>query len=477
VRSAKEVNYGLRTISKENYMPTISQFEPFRKRMATADLPSLFIETFAYYYEQLVAGQTGLISEAEIEPVTDLPDMEELPESLAAVGEAALAKTAVIKLNGGLGTSMGLEQAKSLLPVKQGLSFLDIIARQVQQDGVPLLLMNSFNTQAESLEALVAYGDLSRGLPLSFLQHKAPKVVQSDLTPAEWPDDPELEWCPPGHGDIYTALVTSGTLNALLNAGYEYAFVSNADNLGAVIDRRILGFFAEREAPFLMEVADRTRMDRKGGHLAQRPDGQLILRESAQCPAADEMAFQDIKRHRYFNTNNLWFNLPALQKLLAGQDNQLHLPMIRNEKTVDPRDPDSTPVYQLETAMGSAIGVIAGSQALRVPRSRFAPVKTTEDLLAVRSDLYLLTDDYRVVPNPERTLGEIDVQLDDEHYKFVGQLDSHFPYGAPSLLRCTELALTGSFVFGLDVVCRGVVRLVNEEGTAVVIPDGTVLTE
>jgi UTP--glucose-1-phosphate uridylyltransferase len=444
--------------------------------METADLPPLFIKTFAHYYEQLVAGQTGLIPEAEIEPVTDLPAMEALPERLAAVGEVALAKTAVIKLNGGLGTSMGLEQAKALLPVKQGLSFLDIIACQVQQDGVPLLLMNSFNTQAESLDALGGYDDLARGLPLSFLQHKAPKVVQSNLTPAEWPNDPELEWCPPGHGDIYTALVTSGTLDALLSAGYEYAFVSNSDNLGAVIDRRILGFFAESSAPFLMEVADRTRMDRKGGHLAQRPDGQLILRESAQCPAADKDAFQNIERHKYFNTNNLWFNLPVLKALLAGQNNQLYLPMIRNEKTVDPRDPDSPPVYQLETAMGSAIGVFAGSQALHVPRSRFAPVKTTEDLLAVRSDLYLLTDDYRVVPNPERKLGTVDIRLDDEHYKFVGQLDAHFPHGAPSLLHCKELALTGSFVFGLDVVCHGVVKLVNKEETAVVIPDKTVLS-
>ena len=456
-------------------MTTPSQFEPFRTRMEEANLPALFIDTFAHYYEQLVAGETGLIPESEIEPVTDLPDMEKLPDRLVKVGEAALAKTAVIKLNGGLGTSMGLEQAKALLPVKKGLSFLDIIARQVLQDDVPLLLMNSFNTEAESLAALAGYGDLSRGLPLSFLQHKAPKVVQSDLTSATWPDDPELEWCPPGHGDIYTALVTSDTLKALLAAGFEYAFVSNADNLGAVIDRRILGFFAESEAPFLMEVADRTRMDRKGGHLAQRRDGQLILRESAQCPAEDETAFQDITRYRYFNTNNLWFNLPALQKLLAEQNNQLHLPMIRNEKTVDPRDPDSTPVYQLETAMGSAIGVFTGSQALRVPRTRFAPVKTTEDLLGVRSDLYLLTDNFHVVPNPARTLEAIDIRLDDAHYKFVGQLDDHFPHGVPSLLECERLSLTGSFVFGLDVVCRGVVELVNDGETAVVIADGTVL--
>jgi UTP--glucose-1-phosphate uridylyltransferase len=456
--------------------PISNQFQPFQQRMEAEGLPALFIDTFAYYYQQLVAGQTGLIPEAEIEPVADLPDMETLPERLIEVGEAALVKTAVIKLNGGLGTSMGLEQAKALLPVKQGLTFLDIIARQVQQDGVPLLLMNSFNTEADSLNALAPYDDLSRGLPLSFLQHKAPKVIQADFSPARWPAEPELEWCPPGHGDIYTALVTSGTLDALLAAGYEYAFVSNADNLGAVVDRRILGYFVEQNTPFLMEVADRTRMDRKGGHLAQQLDGQLILRESAQCPATDEAAFQDIGRHKYFNTNNLWFHLPTLQALLVSQENQLHLPMIRNEKTVDPRDPDSPPVYQLETAMGSAIGVFSGSQALRVPRSRFAPVKTTEDLLAVRSDLYLLTADYRIVPNPARTLDAFDVRLDEAYYKFVGQLDTHFPQGAPSLLHCTELVVTGPFVFGANVVCRGAVELVNEKETAVVIPDGTELT-
>src|SRR5438105_1204399 len=83
----------------------------------------------------------------------------------------------------------------------------------------------------------------------------------------------ELEWCPPGHGDIYTALVTSGMLDALLDAGYEHAFVSNSDNLGAVLDPRILAWFAAERIPFLMEVADRTEADRKGGHIAQRPGG------------------------------------------------------------------------------------------------------------------------------------------------------------------------------------------------------------
>ena len=349
----------------------IPQFIPFFERMETAGLPSIFIDTFYHYYEQLAAGQTGLIPETDIEPVTSLPDLETFPTRLREVGEVALAKTAVIKLNGGLGTSMGLAQAKSLLKVKVELSFLDIIARQAMGSGVHLMLMNSFVTEEDSLACLAAYPELSNDLPLSFVQHKEPKITQADLSPAVWPANPQLEWCPPGHGDIYTALLTSGALDSLLAAGYEYAFISNADNLGAIVDRTLLGYFVENQYPFMMEVADRTEMDKKGGHLARLDDGRLILRESAQCPPEDEAAFQDIDRYKYFNTNNLWFNLPALQQTLVERDYKMGLPIICNAKRVDPRDGRSTPVYQLETAMGSAISVFSGAQAIRVPRTRF----------------------------------------------------------------------------------------------------------
>ncbi len=172
--------------------------------------------------------------------------------------------------------------------------------------------------------------------------------------------------------------------------GYRYAFTSNVDNLGATIEPAILGYFVAQGLPFMMEVADRTEADQKGGHLARRAaTGRLLLRETAQCPPSDTEAFQDITRHRYFNTNNLWINLDALADLLARSEDGVALPLIRNSKTVDPRDPDSPPVYQLETAMGAAIELFDGAGAIRVPRSRFAPVKTTDDLLGVRSDAYL----------------------------------------------------------------------------------------
>ena len=258
------------------------KFAPFAARMEAEGLPQIVIKTFEYYYNQLVDGQTGLIPEDDISPVESLPDIETLPPGLAQTGQAALSKAILLKLNGGLGTSMGLEKSKSLLVIKDGLSFLDIISRQALSAGIPLVLMNSFNTQKDSLAVLNRYPDLQHDIPLDFLQHKVPKVVQADLRPATWPQDPELEWCPPGHGDIYVALITSGMLDALVEAGYEYGFVSNADNLGAVLDTRLVGYFVEQQLPFMMEVADRTEADRKGGHLAQRSNGQLLLREIAQ---------------------------------------------------------------------------------------------------------------------------------------------------------------------------------------------------
>ncbi len=452
-------------------------FVPFAEKMRAEHLPEIVIRTFRRYYEQLAAGDTGLIPEADIRPVASLPDLEGLPAGLAEIGRAALARTVVMKLNGGLGTGMGLEKAKSLLVVKDGLTFLDIIARQALNAGVPLVLMNSFATRDDSLAALTCYPELHGPIPPDFVQHKVPKVLAADLAPASWPQEPDLEWCPPGHGDIYTALLTSGLLETLLTYGYTYAFVANADNLGAQLDPLILGYFASRQLPFLMEVADRTAVDRKGGHLAQRHEGgRFILRESAQCPVEDADAFQDITRHRYFNTNNLWLNLPALQRLLDERDGVLGLPLIRNSKTLDPRDPASPKVYQLETAMGAAIGLFEAAGALRVQRTRFAPVKTCDDLLAVRSDAYVLTPGWQVVVNPARTpSGPPIINLDPRYYKLIDDLEARFPFGPPSLVDCARLTVCGDVRFGRDVVCRRVAEVINETGEQAAIPDGQIV--
>jgi UTP--glucose-1-phosphate uridylyltransferase len=430
------------------------------EKMRSDGVADAAIRAFEHYYRQLEAGETGLVPEDSIEPATDLPGLDDLPSDAREEREA-LQKAIVLRLNGGLGTSMGLTGAKSLLEAKDGNSFLDIISRQVlalraEHDArLPLVLMDSFSTRDDSLAALRDYEDLDVGLPLDFLQNKEPKLRVDDLTPVEWPDDPSLEWCPPGHGDLYTALVTSGMLEELLEQGFEYAFLANSDNLGAVLDPRILAWLRAEQIPFLMEVTDRTEADRKGGHLAKRrEDGRLVLRETAQTPEEDLEALQDITRHRYVNTNNLWIDLRALDAAMRERDGVLGLPMIRNEKTVDPSDKSSPAVYQIETAMGAAIEVFEGARALRVPRTRFAPVKTTDDLLALRSDAYELTDDARVVLAGERKSAPY-VALDPEYYKLLKDFEERFPAGPPSLVECNRFEVEGDVHFGAGVVARG----------------------
>jgi UTP--glucose-1-phosphate uridylyltransferase len=449
------------------------------EKMRSEGVADAAIETFRTYYERLREGEAGTLPEADLEPIEDPPDAEQLPADEDGAREA-LERAVVLKLNGGLGTSMGLDGPKSLLEVKEGLTFLDVIVRQVlglrERSGarLPLVLMNSFATSKTTLAALEAHADIGSDVPIEFLQNKVPKLRADDLQPVSWPDNPELEWAPPGHGDLYTAMIASGMLETLLGAGYRYAFVSNSDNLGAVLEPRILAWFAREEIPFLMEVADRTEADKKGGHLARR-DGQLVLRESAQTPKEDIDAFQDVSRHRYFNTNTLWVNLQALADTLQSRGGILALPMIANDKTVDPSDKSSTEVIQVETAMGAAIGIFDGAQAVRVPRRRFAPVKTTNDLLGVRSDAYVLTEEAHVELAPERDSAPPIVNLDSSFYKLLPKFEERFPAGPPSLLACERLAVEGDVLFGRDVAVRGSVTVEQGDDGQLRVEDGTVL--
>ncbi len=448
--------------------------------MRSAGMHELVIEQFRRHFVQLLAGGAGLITRREIDPLDEVPDLEQL-DNYSPEGIRALDKAVVIKLNGGLGTGMGMERAKSLLEVKNSLSFLDIIARQVlhfrrtYNCRLPLVLMNSAVTRTESCELLQRYPDLKGPVPLDFLQHCIPRIEQGSLAPVSWPADSRLEWCPPGHGDIYSALVTSGMLSLLLEEGFEYAFVSNADNLGAVMDIGILGYCASSRIPFMMEVADRTEADRKGGHLARAKNGTLVLRELAQCPEEEKEMFQDIKLYKYFNTNTLWINLVSLEKLLKEHGYMLPLPLIVNCKTVESRDGASPGVCQLETAMGSAISVFPGAAVIRVPRVRFAPVKACNDLLGLWSDAYVLTEDARLVQNPERRYGQIVIELDPRYYRHIDRMKARFSRGVPSLVACEELVVEGDVLFGGNVVMKGIVRITNKSGRQMSIPDGRVL--
>jgi UTP--glucose-1-phosphate uridylyltransferase len=451
-----------------------------QEKMAAAGIHQLAIDVFTHYYRQLEEGVSGFIPEDSIEPLLDpsmLSDTAVSEEDAAA----ALEKTVIIKLNGGLGTSMGMDKAKSLLLVRKGKSFLDIIVDQVRHTRaayriqLPLLFMNSFRTHEETLAALAPYGDLAvAGLDLDFIQNQEPKLKADDLTPISWPADPSLEWCPPGHGDLYTALTTSGMLDRLLSLGYRYASVSNSDNLGAAPDATIAGWFATTGAPYAAEICRRTAADRKGGHLAiRKSDRRLILRDTAQTPKEEMHYFTDEFRHPFFHTNNLWFDLEALDRTLRERKSVLGLPLIKNEKTVDPADPSAPKVIQIETAMGAAIEVFEGATAVGVGRDRFLPVKTTNDLLVLRSDAYDLEADGRLskVADPTPV-----VDLDDRYYKIISDFDHRFPAGAPSLKEARYLDVNGDWTFEAGVRVIGDVTL-EDRGAPQIIAAGSTLSD
>jgi UTP--glucose-1-phosphate uridylyltransferase len=417
------------------------------------------IRVFEHYYEQLQAGAQGTIREDSIEPLGEVQTLGDVRVS-DEEARAALSKTAVIKLNGGLGTGMGMTGAKSALEVKDGLTFLDIIALQVlslrERWGVelPLVLMNSFRTSDESLKILAKYPDLPiDGLPLDFIQNAEPKLRPDDLMPVKWPRDPELEWCPPGHGDIYVSLVTSGVLDALLEKGIRYAFLSNSDNLGATCDPDVAAWMVAHGLPYVAEVCKRTKSDRKGGHLAvRRSDGRIVLRDTAMVAEGEERFFRDVKKHSTFNANNVWIDLAVLRERMTAREGVLGLPIIVNHKNVDPADPSSPEVIQMESAMGTAIEVFEGSEAILVPRTRFRPVKTTNDLLVIRSDFFSLDESHHVVAAVEGPEPFVDL---DSAYRFVSGFEQRFPHGVPSMRECTSLRVIGDPVFGRNVRCVG----------------------
>jgi UTP--glucose-1-phosphate uridylyltransferase len=460
------------------------KFLPFAKKMIDEGLPPLIIDTFKFYYEKLLKGERGFITKEDIVPVKkdDIADIEMLG-GFSKEGRLAINKTVIIKLNGGLGTSMGLSKAKSLIEVKNGLTFLDIIARQIlsykekHNINIPLVLMNSFTTDKDSKEFLNRYSDLASDIPLSFLQHKFPKILREDLSPAVWAIDPGCEWNPPGHGDIYFALITSGMLNKLISKGYKYAFISNSDNLGGIMDEAILGYFVAHNFPFMIEVSEKTDVDIKGGHLARLKTGGFILREIAQCPEEEIGEFQDINVYKYFNTNNIWINLLFLEKQLKKTNNSLELPMIINPKRIDPKDDSSPEVYQIETAMGSAISVFKKASAIRVPRTRFSPVKKCQDLLALWSDCYVITQGSKIIQNPKRRHGTIRIDLDDRYYKRVDQLKERFPHGTPSLIDCTSLRVKGNVYFDKGIVVKGNVNIISPSSKKVHVPQGMTISK
>src|SRR4029078_12928320 len=147
-------------------------------------------------------------------------------------------------------------------------------------------------------------------------------------------------------------------------------------------DPRVAEWFARSGAPFAIEAVRRTPSDRKGGHFARRrADGRIVLRETAQTLDEDQEALADLSRHTFCSTNNLWFDLVAMRDELDRRGGVLGLALIKNTKTVDPSDPSSPEVIQIESAMGAAVEVFEDAALIDVTRARCPPAETHRDPL------------------------------------------------------------------------------------------------
>jgi UTP--glucose-1-phosphate uridylyltransferase len=383
-----------------------------------------------------------------------------------------LNKLAVLKVNGGLGTSMGMTGAKSALEVKDDMTFLDLTVRQIEhlntthRVDVPLILMTSFNTHDDTLRIIKKYANQQVRIT-TFNQSRYPRIYKETLLPCpKRADDDKKHWYPPGHGDLYDALHHSGVLDQLLADGKEYLFVSNSDNLGAVVDESILQHMIATDAEFIMEVTDKTKADVKGGTLVDY-DGSIRLLEIAQVPSEHVEDFKSVRKFKIFNTNNLWINLKALKRVMDTEG--LELEIIINPKTTD----DGHAVVQLETAAGAAVKHFKNAHGINVPRKRFLPVKSCSDLLLIKSDIYSLQHGQLVI-NPQRMFETTPVIKLGDHFKKIQQFQKRFKK-IPKILELDHLTVTGDVYFGRNVTLRGTVIVVANEGQRIDIPDGCIL--
>lgn len=395
-------------------------------------------------------------------------------DSLKDDSVSHLSKLAVLKLNGGLGTSMGCVGPKSVIEVREGQSFLDLAVRQIEflnkanDVDVPLLLMNSFNTDKDT-DLIVKKYQSHRIKIKTFNQSRYPRIFKDSLMPVPQNVNDKLDaWYPPGHGDLFEALLASGVLDTLLEEGKEFLFVSNGDNLGATVDTKILNHMVETGAEYIMELTDKTRADVKGGTLINY-DGQVRLLEIAQVPKDHVEDFKSIKKFTNFNTNNLWINLRAMKRLVEA--NQLHMEIIPNQKTITVGNSEIN-VLQLETAVGAAIRYFTNGHGVVVPRSRFLPVKTCSDLLLVKSDLFNLQHG-ALKMNPSRYGGAPLIKLGSD-FKKVSNFQQRISH-MPKILELDHLTVTGNVFFGKGVHLKGTVIIVCSDGQKIDIPNGSIL--
>jgi UTP--glucose-1-phosphate uridylyltransferase len=449
-----------------------------RQKMNARGIPGDVIDDFLARVRQVAGRVSSYIPLDSVrkpggESVLDIDPVRDDIRDLSELGKSLLDKLVVLKLNGGRSTTMGGLVPKGIITAKDDRTYLDIIVGQMRalhrETGVdvPLGLMNSFFTNELTLEELE-----ENDYPVfSFVQNEVPRLQEDSLMPVETGDDED--WAPAGHGDILPSLKLRGVLKDLLDQGKKWAFISNIDNLAAVVETWILGLMASHSIKFLMEVTDRTDEDRKGGTLVVK-DGNLCLLEIAQVAPEERERFMDIDQFSVFNTNNIWIDLEALDQVLESLS--LSLPTIRNVKTLLGQR-----IIQLETAVGAAICSFPDAKGLRVGRDRFFPTKTVADLFVLQSDACILDERDRLIRNPKRS-----DELSLRPKVVFGQdlLDSPLRLGSRfadiesiSLVMADHFEISGHVFFERNVTIKGTVKIMVPPGGLFRIKSGTILMD
>ncbi|XP_055373590.1 UTP--glucose-1-phosphate uridylyltransferase isoform X2 [Condylostylus longicornis] len=463
----------------ENELDKLLQTSSDKKRLALANEMKRFSDLFGrFLQEEGPSIDWSKIQKLPEEAVKEYNSLKP-PKNDDAIKQM-LDKLIVIKLNGGLGTSMGCHGPKSVIPVRSDLTFLDLTVQQIEHlnktynSNVPLILMNSFNTDEDTEKIIRKYQGFR--VPIfTFNQSCFPRISRESFLPIakDFNVENDIEaWYPPGHGDFYESFQSSGLLKKFIDEGREYCFLSNVDNLGATVDLNILNKLIgeeknEKPIEFVMEVTDKTRADVKGGTLIQF-ENKLRLLEIAQVSKEHVDDFKSVKTFKFFNTNNIWANLKAIDRVINQKG--LNMEIIINNKTLE----NGLRVIQLETAVGAAMKCFDGGIGINVPRSRFLPVKKTSDLLLVMSNLYNLKNG-SLVMSPQRMFPSTPlVKLGENHFSKVKEFLGRFA-NIPDIIELDHLTVSGDVTFGRGVSLRGTVIIIANHGDRIDIPAGAIL--
>eukprot|EP00697_Spironema_sp_BW2_P002779 gnl/Spiro4/13701_TR7298_c0_g1_i1.p1 gnl/Spiro4/13701_TR7298_c0_g1~~gnl/Spiro4/13701_TR7298_c0_g1_i1.p1 ORF type:complete len:486 (-),score=-10.20 gnl/Spiro4/13701_TR7298_c0_g1_i1:4-1290(-) len=406
-----------------------------------------------------------------------------------------LNRVAIVKLNGGLGITMGLNGPKSELELVQGKTFLDITIDQISnlnkkfESNVPLILMNSFNTSKITENSLNRYSQSGVRI-ITFNQRKFPRLDTQTLNPVATSQMDKDCWYPPGHGDIYHSLFKEGIAQKLLDEKRDIIFVSNMDNPGAILDLRILYNVMDKDIPFTMEITDRKTTDIRGGIILQdHVTKDLRLVELSQVPKSKLEKLDPVK-FDFWNTNNIWVNLNHLKNFFGpNAEKKLEMDVIINTRTVHApfslleqsqnnlntnfSEDQQDHYLQLEIPAGSAIQNFPKAKLLRVDRSRYRVVKTTSDLMIAQSNIFVWKDG-NMVMNPQRKLPNIPTIKWDQEFRLISGYKKRIPF-LPNILHLDHLTVSGSVRFGKNVTLKGTVIIVATHGGEIHIPDGAIL--